>query len=320
MTSINGAGLNVGDRVVFDGLVIYTNANDLSACLAWGGVELNQGGDDGMWGAALSTLVRLSASSSDYPCFLWIDGFGPGAFPGTFGCLTSRVRIELTATEAGSTADMNYLVEIDQGLTGTFNSSLSGAGVYFSSNTIALTFNVGFCAPDSAQFVNFHTRPYTISGMVMNHSGLGLAGSTVYFSSTPNASAHPVGSAVTDSSGNYTLPIFNGTWYVCAAASNYITSADQMVTMNSSNVVNFDFTLGTPPNPSITGFSKDPATGGFILSGNTDVAGTVVVWATTSLAPPVVWVTIQTNEVPGGGFSFTVPGANAQAFYRFMRQ
>ena len=44
-----------------------------------------------------------------------------------------------------------------------------------------------------------------ISGTVMNRSGLGLAGSTVYFSSTPNASAHPVRSAVADPSGNYDM-------------------------------------------------------------------------------------------------------------------
>jgi hypothetical protein len=320
VTSFSGAGLNVGDRVVFDGLVMYTNTNDLSACLAWGAVDLNQGGYDGMWGAALGALARLSSLSSEYPCFLWINGFGPGGFPGTIGCLTNRVRIELTATAAGSTANMNYLVEIDQGLTGTFRSSISGAGVYFSGNTIALTFNVGFCAPDSAEFIDYHTPPYSISGTVMNHSGLGLAGSTVYFSSTPNASVNPVGFAVTDSSGNYMLPISNGTWYACAAASNYIPSADQMVTMNSSNVANFNFSLAAPPNPSITGFTTDPATGGFILSGNTDIAGNVVVWATTSLAPPIDWIAIQTNEVPSGGFSFTVPGTNSQAFYRLMGQ
>ncbi len=320
VTDISGAGLNVGDRVVFDGLVIYTNANDLSACRAWGGVELNQGGDDGMWGAALSTLVRLSAWSSDYPCFLWIDGFGPGAFLGTTGCLTNRVRIELTATTANSTANMNYLVEIDEGLTGIFNSSLSGTGVYFSSNTIALTFNVGFCASDSAQFIRFLAPPYSISGTVMDPSGFGLAGCTIYFSSTPNASANPVRSAVTDSSGNYTLPSFRGTWYLCAAASNYVTSADQMVAMNSSNVVNLNFSLAPPPDPSITSFRANPATKGFILSGYTGAAGTIVLWATASLAPPITWVAIQTNGVPGGGFSFTVPGTNSQAFYRFMRQ
>ena len=131
VTSFSGAGLNVGDRVVFDGLVNYTNTNTISACQSWGGVELNQGGDDGLWGAALGTVARLSG---DYPCFLWINGFGPGVFPGTSGHLTNRVRIELTATAAGSTANMNYLVQIDQGLTGTFNSSMSGAGVYFSGN------------------------------------------------------------------------------------------------------------------------------------------------------------------------------------------
>ena len=129
---------------------------------------------------------------------------------------------------------MNYLVEIDQGLTGTFNSSLSGAGVYFGSNTIALTFNVGFCAPDSTQFLNYHTP------------------------------------------------------------------------------------VAAPPDPIITAFRTDPATGAFILGGNTDVAGSVVVWATTSLAPPIAWIAIQTNEVLGGGFSFTVRGTNSQGFYRLM--
>jgi hypothetical protein len=108
--------------------------------------------------------------------------------------------------------------------------------VYFSGNTIALTFNVGFCAPDSAEFVNYHIR------------------------------------------------------------------------------------VAAPPNPSITGFTTDPATGGFTLSGNADIAGNVVVWATTSLAPPIDWIAIQTNEVPTGGFSFTVPGTNSQAFYRLMGQ
>jgi len=320
VTSFSGAGLNVGDRVVFDVLVMYTKATPLFDCVAWGGVELNQGGDGGLWGAALGTLVRLSSLSSDYPCLLWVNGFGPGGFPGTIGYLTNRVRIELTAAEAGSTANMNYLVEIDQGLTGTFNSSMSGTGVYFSGNTITLTFNVGFCAPDSAEFVNYHTPPWSISGTVMNPNGFGLAGSTVYFSSTPNASANAVGSAVSDSSGNYTLPTFNGTWYLCAAAPDCITSADQVVTINSSNVANFNFSLATPPDLTITGFKANPASVGFILSGYTDVAGRVVVWATTSLAPPTIWVTVQTNEVPGGGFSLTVPGKASQAFYRITGQ
>ena len=319
VTSFSGEGLNVGDRVVFDGLVIYTNGHDLSGCLAWGGVELNRGGGDGLWDAALGTQARFSGDyPCDHPCFLSIDGFGPGAIPGTCGCLTNRVRIELTATATNSTANMNYLVEIDQGLTGTFNGSLSGTGVYFSSNTIALTFSAGFCAPDSAQFVNYHTPSYSISGTVMNHSGLGLAGSTVYLSSTPNASANPVASAVTDSSGHYTLSISDGTWYACAAASNYITSADQMVTMNTSNVVNLNFSLAALPDLSITGLRATPATNEFILSGYTKVPERVVVWATTSLAPPTIWVTVQTNDVPGGMFSFTVPGGNSQAFYRLM--
>jgi hypothetical protein len=134
---------------------------------------------------------------------------------------------------------MSCLVEIDQGLTGTFNSLVSGAGVNFSGNTIALTFAVGSLDPDRAEFIDYHT------------SGLGIPAS---------------------------------------------------------------------PHPTITGFTKDPATEGFTLSGSTDIAGNVVVWATTSLAPPIDWIAIQTNAVPGGGFSFSAPGTNSQAFYRIMGQ
>ncbi len=234
VTSISGAGLNVGDKVVFDGLVIDTNA--LPASNAWGGVELNQGGNYGLEGAELGTAARLA---SDYPCEQWINGFGPGIFPGTSGYPTNRVRIELTATAAGSTTNMSCLVEIDQGLTGTFTSLVSGAGVNFSGNTITLTFAVGSLDPDRAEFIDYHTPD-----------------------------------------------------------------------------------LGVPasPSPTITGFTKDPATEGFTLSGSTDIAGNVVVWAATSLAPPIDWIAIQTNAVPGGAFSFTAPGTNSQAFYKLMGQ
>ena len=91
-----------------------------------------------------------------------------------------------------------------------------------------------------------------------------------------------------------------------------------MVTVNTSNVVNLNFSLAALPDLSITGWRTTPATNEFNLSGYTKVPGRVVVWATTSLAPPTIWVAVQTNDVPGGMFSFTVPGGNSQAFYRLM--
>ncbi|MEI7899521.1 MAG: DUF6055 domain-containing protein, partial [bacterium] len=107
--------------------------------------------------------------------------------------------------------------------------------------------------------------PYGISGTVTNASGAGLAGITVYFSDTPNASTSPAGLAVTDSGGHYALPILDGTWYVAAGSSNYLTSADQTVVLSSANVTNINFVLVAKPR--ISGKVTDLA--GAALSGAT---------------------------------------------------
>jgi len=138
-TSFNGAGLAAGDLVVFDGLVIDTNpgAND-----AWGAVELNQkaGGSYGLTLAQLGVLTRYTSASANY-CQLWTNGVAASNFPvGAGANTTNRVRIELTATAAGSTTNMNWVVKIDQGLAGAFTTTLSGVGVTFTNNTIGLTF------------------------------------------------------------------------------------------------------------------------------------------------------------------------------------
>ncbi|MBC8097707.1 MAG: hypothetical protein H7Y43_18055, partial [Akkermansiaceae bacterium] len=133
--SISGAGLAVGDRVVFDGIVI-----DVPGAVAdsWGSINLNQnGGTAGVTAATLGVLVRTGSAN---PCSLWVNGVSAGNFPASTGTRTNRVRIELTATEAGSTTNMDWRVDIDQGPTGAFTTSLAGNGVNFNNNTIALTF------------------------------------------------------------------------------------------------------------------------------------------------------------------------------------
>lgn len=70
-----------------------------------------------------------------------------------------------------------------------------------------------------------------------------LTGATVYFSKTAMASSSPAYTATTDASGNYSQPLQDGTWYVCAGASGYYTSADKVVIMGGVNISGIGFTL-----------------------------------------------------------------------------
>lgn len=69
----------------------------------------------------------------------------------------------------------------------------------------------------------------------------------------------------------------------------------------------------------VTGFTRS-GSGAFSISGNTEVSGSLVTEKTTSLAPPPVsWTPIQTNVVPAGPFSFTIPFVtNICAFFRLL--
>ncbi|MCX6880883.1 MAG: DUF6055 domain-containing protein, partial [Verrucomicrobia bacterium] len=92
---------------------------------------------------------------------------------------------------------------------------------------------------------------YYISGKVINSVGTAIAGASVAFADLSDAAAHPIVTATTDASGNYSRGVTTGTWYVAVTSSSYNTSADQLVTVNTSNVAGVNFTL--IPNASITG-------------------------------------------------------------------
>jgi autotransporter-associated beta strand protein len=136
-TTINGASLAGGGTIVFDGVV--ANTADTSGD-NWGAVELNAGGYLGVTSAQLGVLVR-TGDTVTYPCALYYGGSGANtAFTGTTEVYSNRVRIELYVSTTGSTTNMGYLVEIDQGVTGTWTSSLSGTNLTFTGNSIALQF------------------------------------------------------------------------------------------------------------------------------------------------------------------------------------
>ncbi|MGN6555083.1 MAG: hypothetical protein ACTHLW_15355 [Verrucomicrobiota bacterium] len=84
----------------------------------------------------------------------------------------------------------------------------------------------------------------TVSGRVTSTTGTGVAGAVVYFSDTNNAAAHPLITATADANGFYarTLPT-PSTWYVAAGAAALNTSADQFVTVGSTDVTNINFSL-----------------------------------------------------------------------------
>jgi hypothetical protein len=136
VVSLGGLQLQAGDNVVFDGTIVNTSAttND-----NWASVNFNQGGYLGVTGATLGVLAR-TGNASGYTCDLYVNAAGPTHFSSTAENFTNRVVVNLYVSKTGSTTNLGYLVQVDQGLTGNFTSSLSGTNLTFAGNAINLTF------------------------------------------------------------------------------------------------------------------------------------------------------------------------------------
>lgn len=89
----------------------------------------------------------------------------------------------------------------------------------------------------------------------------------------------------------------------------------------TSAVVNVTVALPNPtPTPTLISLTASPSAGQLTVTGSTDISGSLVTEKTASLAP-VDWQPGQTNSVPGGPFSLTIPmGAEPQAFFRLKGQ
>jgi len=73
------------------------------------------------------------------------------------------------------------------------------------------------------------------------------------------------------------------------------------------------------PIPTLSGITVGPEAGQFTVQLSTDSAGNVVTVMTPSLTPPIVWTPVQTNAVPGGAVSITLPqGTGQAAFFKLM--
>jgi len=134
--TINGSSLTAGDTIVFDGIV--ANVNGITGD-NWGSVNFNAGGFAGLTGASLGVLLRTGTGANQ--CQVYTNGAAGALFPGTSEIRTNRVVITLYVATTGSTTNLGYRVQLDQGLTGTFTSTLSGTNLTFAGNNLTLTFS-----------------------------------------------------------------------------------------------------------------------------------------------------------------------------------
>ena len=284
-TSIGGTSLAVGDVVVFDGVVIDVPG---SGGDAWGAVELNYGGGYlGLVNATLGVLAE-TGTSSGYQCQLYVNGSGtPTYFGISQGSRTNRVRIELTCTHTGSTTNMNYVVKIDQGVSNVFSGVLSGTGINFANNTIALSFGANNRAH---QFIQ--TQPIIAVSAPTPANAIVAAGAAATFTATitqgyPLSTAQqwlsngvPIAGAT---SLTYTTPpttaSYNGAQYSIVVTNlfnpaNVVTSAVATLTIRSvPGIVPFNFTATAIPNSSQVNPLNPPAAipGSMLLAGDTVV-------------------------------------------------
>ena len=144
--AIAGATLTAGDMILFDGIVANVNGTTGDN---WGSVNLNAGGYLGLTGANLGVLLRTGTGA--YQCQIYTNGVAGLTFPGTSEIRTNRVVISLFVSRTGSTTNLGYRAQIDQGLTGSFTSTLSGTNLTFPGNNLALTFSAHNAAESFVQ-------------------------------------------------------------------------------------------------------------------------------------------------------------------------
>ena len=134
--TINGSSLIAGNVLVCDVLVFNTSGTTGDN---WGSVNFDPGGFFGVTGAAFGALVRTGTGTDQ--CLVYTNGMQGANFPGTAEVNSNHLRLTLYVAATGSTTNMGWLAQLDQGLTGSFTSSLSGTNLTFSGNSISLTFS-----------------------------------------------------------------------------------------------------------------------------------------------------------------------------------
>ena len=106
----------------------------------------------------------------------------------------------------------------------------------------------------TATQINSLVGTVSITGTVTS-DGSPLAGATVYYKLSPDATTSPLGTVTTDANGEYSIGVLanSGTYYIAAGKTGYISSDDYSPapTVESTNITGIDLELEAMP--SITG-------------------------------------------------------------------
>ena len=155
LVTINGSSLLAGDAIVLDVTVVNTSGTTGDN---WGAVNLNEGGFYGLTSARLGVLLRTGTGS--YPCQIYTNGVAGANFPGTSEVGSNRLLLTLFVAATGSATNLGWEAQIDQGLTGSFTSTLTGTNLTFPGNIITLTFSAYQAAESFLQYpIPVNTNP-----------------------------------------------------------------------------------------------------------------------------------------------------------------
>ena len=308
--AIYGTNLNSGDVIVFDGAVID---NSPSASGDWGSIDFNGSGVGGLTGATLGVLVRDGTAASDL-CSVWASGssvnLGFNPTPAT-----NRCRVEITCTQSGTTTNLNYVVYLDQGFTGTFNITNSGNGLTFPNNVIPLQFGtrnvsqtfiqvtpiiaLSPLTPATNTAIAGNPTTFTanlIQGYPLNKiaaqwlsNGVPVLGATNLIYTTPPISASYNGA-------HYSVIVTN-----LATGGNVITSSVSILNVRTTpGIVTFNFPTTTVADGGYYGPITDPhssISGSSLLLGDTVVFDGIVI--PNGSQQPDAWTAL---SIDGGGY------------------
>ena len=273
--------LNVGDVLVFDGIVIN---NSPSASGDWAGVSLNGNGTGGVTGAVLGVLLRDGTSAGNF-CQMWTNAVGLGNLGVNPTPATNRCRMEITCTQTGSISNMSYVVYIDQGDTGTFNVTNSGAGLNFGTGQVGLALGT---RNEPQTFIQNQPN-IAIAALAATNT---VAGGTPVTFSTSLTAGWPVSTAQQWYSNGVPIAGATALSYTTAPVTSAYNGAQYSIVvsnqLNSANVVTSSVVLVVRSTPGIVPFNFAATTvaagGGSVtdpgvaISGSTLLAGDTVVF------------------------------------------
>jgi hypothetical protein len=228
-----------------------------------------------------SRIVTYSAlTSNGVPTLYTISGkvtnsHGIGISGATVYFADSPNASSNSIVSATSDASGNYSEEVTAGTwyvaagDSAYNTSADQTVVVTDSDVAGLNFGLAANA--------------VIQGVVTRQSGgTPVAGVSVYFSSTSNASVSPSFTATTGADGTYAQAVQDGVWYVAAGGAGFWTTPDLTVTVADLSVSNINIALRSS-------VRNIPQTAGLLFSVVTEslpASGPVTPWPTYS--PPAL--------------------------------